>query len=64
MAKTFLYNNHVKLGAKMVDFAGWDMGFITSNENFETCIGKKAHSVKNLKSGNLDTKFYIYAEKE
>ena len=46
------------------DFAGWDMGFITSNENFETCIGKKAHSVKNLKSGNLDTKFYIYAEKE
>lgn len=25
MAKTFLYDNHVKLGAKMVDFAGWDM---------------------------------------
>lgn len=25
MAKTFLYNNHLKLGAKMVDFAGWDM---------------------------------------
>ena len=25
MAKTYLYNNHVKLGAKMVDFAGWDM---------------------------------------
>ncbi len=25
MAKTFLYNNHVKLGAKMVDFAGWEM---------------------------------------
>lgn len=25
MARTFLYNDHVKLGAKMVDFAGWDM---------------------------------------
>ncbi len=25
MTKTFLYNNHIKLGAKMVDFAGWDM---------------------------------------
>ena len=25
MAKTFLYNNHIKLGAKMVDFAGWEM---------------------------------------
>ncbi len=25
MARTFLYNNHIKLGAKMVDFAGWDM---------------------------------------
>lgn len=25
MSKTYLYNNHVKLGAKMVDFAGWDM---------------------------------------
>ena len=25
MAKTFLYDEHVKLGAKIVDFAGWDM---------------------------------------
>ncbi|MCD7739964.1 MAG: glycine cleavage system aminomethyltransferase GcvT [Candidatus Gastranaerophilales bacterium] len=25
MAKTFLYNNHINLGAKMVDFAGWNM---------------------------------------
>ena len=25
MARTYLYNNHIKLGAKMVDFAGWDM---------------------------------------
>lgn len=25
MARTFLYDNHVRLGAKMVDFAGWDM---------------------------------------
>ncbi len=25
MARTFLYDDHIKLGAKMVDFAGWDM---------------------------------------
>ena len=25
MAKTFLYDEHVKLNARMVDFAGWDM---------------------------------------
>ena len=25
MARTYLYNNHIKLGAKMVDFAGWEM---------------------------------------
>lgn len=25
MARTYLYDDHVKLGAKMVDFAGWDM---------------------------------------
>ena len=25
MARTFLYDEHVKLNAKMVDFAGWDM---------------------------------------
>ena len=25
MARTFLYNDHVRLGAKMVDFAGWEM---------------------------------------
>ncbi|MGP1587428.1 MAG: THUMP domain-containing class I SAM-dependent RNA methyltransferase [Treponemataceae bacterium] len=43
-----------------LDFEGWEMGFITSNCNFETCIGKKADIVKGLKAGNLDTKFYIY----
>ena len=25
MAKTYLYEDHIKLKAKMVDFAGWDM---------------------------------------
>lgn len=25
MTKTHLYNNHLKLGARIVDFAGWDM---------------------------------------
>ena len=41
-------------------FEGWNMGFITSHEQFEESIGKKANSIKSLKCGNLDTKFYIY----
>lgn len=41
-------------------FPGWEMGFITANENFETLVGKKATASKELKSGNLDTRFYMY----
>ncbi len=43
-----------------LDFPGWDFGFITSHEDFEESIGKKASKVRNLKSGNLETRFYIY----
>lgn len=44
MAKTFLYEDHVKLGAKMVDFAGWDMpvqysGIIEEHNNVRTNAG-------------------------
>lgn len=41
-------------------FLGWDMGFITSHSDFETAFGVKSYSVKKLKSGNLDTCFYIF----
>lgn len=43
-----------------VDFPGWEMGFITSHDEFEEAIGKKADKTRALKSGNLETKFYIY----
>lgn len=42
------------------DFPGWEMGFITNHEEFETAIGKKASKIRGLKSGNLETKFYMY----
>ncbi|MBO5137799.1 MAG: class I SAM-dependent RNA methyltransferase [Spirochaetaceae bacterium] len=41
-------------------FPGWNMGFITAQSTFETDIGKKANSAKKLKSGNLDTCFYMF----
>lgn len=44
-------------------FPGWDLGFITSHEAFEQSFGKRSTKKKTLKSGNLDTCFYIY-EKE
>lgn len=42
------------------DFNGWQFGFITSHKRFQECIGRYASVLKNLKSGNLDTTFYIY----
>lgn len=41
-------------------FAGWDMGFITSQKTFEESIGKPATARRNIKCGNLDTCFYMY----
>ena len=43
-----------------LDFPGWDYGFITNHEEFVVAIGKKATKIRNLKSGNLETRFYIY----
>jgi len=45
------------------EFRGWDFGFITSNDCFTTAIGKKPQQVKKIKSGNLDTNFYMYTGK-
>ena len=52
-----LYKN---MNSLFTDFENWEMGFITSHAKFEESIGKKASSIKPLKSGNLDTKFYMY----
>lgn len=52
-----LYSSMHRLFA---DFPGWDMGFITSHPEFEQAIGKKAAKTRKLKSGNLDTVFYMY----
>ena len=43
-------------------FPGWDMGFITSRDDFETHLGRKANSTKKLKGGNLDTYFYQFIQ--
>ena len=53
-----LYKN---MGTSLwADFPGWNIGIITSNEDFQTNFGHKANSIKKLKAGNLDTAFYIY----
>ena len=45
------------------NFTDWDLGFITSHTAFEQSFGKRATKKKALKSGNLDTCFYMF-EKE
>ena len=42
------------------NFENWQMGFITSNKNFQKCFGRYANLLKNIKSGNLNTCFYMY----
>ena len=42
------------------DFPGWQVGVITAHRRFQECVGRYAHTLKSLKSGNLDTTFYIY----
>ena len=44
------------------EFPGWECGFITSHGEFEEAIGKRADKKKKLKSGNLDTCFYMYGK--
>ncbi len=49
-----------KMSTLFEAFPDWSMGFITSNENFENCIGKTSEAKRKLKAGNLDTCFYMY----
>ena len=45
------------------NFPGWEIGVITPHLKFQECIGKHAALLKDIKAGNLDTKFYIYSDK-
>lgn len=46
------------------EFPNWDLGIITSNTNFQKSFNHQANSIKKIKSGNLDTSFYIYNRKK
>jgi len=52
-----------KMDSLWTEFPGWDLGVITSNEEFMENFGHKTTSIKKLKAGNLDTSFYIYRRK-
>lgn len=52
-----LYSN---MSSIFKDFKDWEVGVITSQNNFQECIGKKATRLKSFKAGNLDTVLYIY----
>ncbi len=54
-----LYRSMASLGTA---FPGWDMGFITNHEGFEQAFGSFASRKKDLKSGNLETRFYHYGK--
>lgn len=44
------------------NFPGWELGVITSHNKFQDSIGKHASLLKDLKAGNLETKFYMYSD--
>lgn len=56
-----LYKNMNNL---WTEFPNWDLGIITSNPDFQKHFNHQANSVKKIKSGNLDTSFYIYNRKK
>jgi len=43
-------------------FNTWDMAFITSHQGFEQACGRRASTMRTLKSGNLDTRLYIFGK--
>lgn len=52
------------MAALFESFPGWNMGFITAQDSFEADIGEKSTAQKNLKSGNLDTCFYMFTGRD
>jgi putative N6-adenine-specific DNA methylase len=51
---------YTSMSSLFEDFKGWEIGIITSHKRFQECIAHYASQLKNLKSGNLDTIFYMY----
>lgn len=49
-----------KMDSLWQEFPGWDIGCITSHQQFQESFGHKANKIRKLKAGNLDTNFYIY----
>lgn len=49
-----------KMNILWEEFPQWNIGVITSNEDFMNDFGHNPNKTKKLKAGNLDTTFYIY----
>ena len=52
-----LYHN---MDSLWQEFPNWDIGVITSNQDFMKNFNHNANQTKKLKAGNLDTEFYMY----
>lgn len=52
-----------KMSSLWTDFPDWDLGVITSHEQFQESFGHKTSKIKKLKAGNLDTAFYVYTRR-
>ena len=51
-----------RMSCLFTNFPGWELGVITSHNKFQDSIGKHASLLKDLKAGNLETKFYMYSD--
>lgn len=52
-----------RMSCLFTNFPDWELGVITSHNKFQDSIGKHASLLKDLKAGNLETKFYMYSDK-
>lgn len=51
-----------RMSCFFTNFPDWELGVITSHNKFQDSIGKHASLLKDLKAGNLETKFYMYSD--
>ena len=51
-----------RMSCLFTNFPDWELGVITSHNKFQDSIGKHASLLKDLKAGNLETKFYMYSD--
>lgn len=54
-----LYKN---MSCLFTNFPGWEIGVITSHDQFQESLGRHASLLKDLKAGNLETRFYMYSQ--